>query len=801
MLALLLAVRAVGPPAPAVPPRAAPSRDTVADSTYSTPALRALVLRAAARNAVVPRGLDAYHVTIESELAILIRQPDGTEGATQIEQVESVARWHRPGAFTQRVVGYRSRFAGLNLSALNLIKQAWAVPILYGNRLGLFLGRDTTHAARRALARDTAIRVYHPFAPDREAIYRFSGGDTALTIHVPDRTIPVVIVHVQPRTHLSRRTVVFRGDIYLDVQRAEIVRMRGAFETVGGTVALGARLQELAVQGVAFIDLTNREVAGRYWLPATQRIEGEAGSSFTGETRSVFRVISHFGDYALNDSTELIGPGLDTAGAPTAPTTPTTPTAPTAPLATPVPRLPSVAGADSTARDTTLPTDTLRSLPHTLTFAPSDSVSGFSTWRAPIGDATTAVRVDDFVDVSPDRWRPGGPPIVEPGTERISDFLHVDRIEGLFTGLGAVLRLRDAAPGVTAQAHLGWAWREGTARGGLLVERQRGTWTLAVRAARALDNTNDFRTTFSSGPFLESLITQDDYDYVDRRSATASVLHQWLARDGGPPVVVARAEAGVADDRGDRTRVAHGFVLRRLFMGDSLFRPNRNVLPGTYARGALTLDFHPGIDAGFVRQGVGARLRTEVGGGAIAWQRTELRLVANRTWGRFTAVGRADAGIVTGTVIPPQQMFEIGSTEGLLAYNYKQFGGDRAIVWRGEGLYALPFWDSPLRIAGLILPSPSPALAAGFQSGWADASTAAGRRALVALGSRVDPATNIVLRDSTGTPIPASRPTTRVRTSLNLILRFFGGAAGVGVARALDQGARWQAIFRLGAAL
>jgi hypothetical protein len=665
--------------------------------------------------------------------------------------------------------------AGFDISALTVLKRAWAVPVLYGNRLGLFLGGDTTRRARRAAARDTAIRVVHPFGRDRELIYRYSGGDTAVTIRVNGETIPVARIRVAPRAHLAHRVVVFEGDIDIDLRFAEIVRMRGAFEAVGGHAKLGARLEAVAIEGVAFIDLTNREAGNRYWLPSAQRIEVEVGSPVAGENRTLFRIVSHFGAYTLNDTTANARDS----------------------------RPPLAAGAvipDSTVRDSGQTGDRMRVLPHTLTFAPADSVSGYVAWQTPLGAATTSVRADDFAAFMPDRWRSTGPPRLDFGTQQFADFLHFDRVEGLFTGAGGTLRFRDAAPGLVLRANAGWAWTERTARAGSTLEWRQGPWQLGATASRTLDNTNDFRTIFTSGPLLEALIVQDDYDYVDRRRATAYAVHRWLGPGNGPGVVV-RIEGGPGEDAGDRARITRGIFPPRVLMADSLFRPNRNVLAGRYLRGAFTIDINPGVDAGFVQQGVGVRLHYEVAGGGIGWQRAEARVSADRAFGPFTFLGRADGGVVAGSVIPPQQLFEIGTTEGLLAYDYKQFGGDRAAVVQGEVLYALPFWNAPLRLGGIVLPSPAPALAAGVQTGWADASAASARRALIALGSRADPATNAVLRDPAGTPIPASSPTNGVRTSADLILRFFGGAAGAGIARSFDPGARVQFVVRLGAAL
>jgi hypothetical protein len=750
--------------------------------TYASPALQTLVERASRRNTVVPAGLVSYQVIAESELSLVVRRPDGTEGATQVEETESRAQWARTGAFAQHLIGYRSQLSGPNISALAFIKQAWIVPVLYGNRLGLFLGRDTTRTARRAIARDTAVRVVHPFALDRDSVYRFAGGDTALKLSVLGRTIPVAVVHVTPRPGLFGRTVVFRGDVYVDMNDAAIVRLRGAFETVGGHRHLAATLQGVAYRTAAFVDLTNRQVAGRYWLPDVQRIEAEVSSPFLGDTRSIFRIVTHFRPYTLNDTT--VTAALVAAGQP-------------------VPRSPQAGarpGSDSIPGDTALVTDTLRVLPHLLSIAPSDSLLGFSEWQQPIGLATRAVRDSDFNDVAPDPWRTTGPPRVEFGAQRLGEFVHFDRVEGLFTGAGASIRFRDAAPGVTLRGNAGWAWTEGTARGGASLEWQRSPWLVGVQASRYLDITNDFTTVFTSGPFLEALFLQDNYDYVDRRSATVYALREWLAPASGSRFVV-RLEAGPGSDAGVRALLTHGIFPPSVFMSDSLFRPNRNVLPGSYFQSAVTVAFNPGIDAGFVGDGIGVRLRAQAAVGQLAWDRVEARVSARQTVGPFTLLGRVDAGVVEGSVIPPQQMFEIGSVEGLLAYDYKQFAGNEAATWQGEGQFALPFWHAPVRVGGFIFPSPSPALALGLLSGWTDVTTLAARRALVALGDRVDPKTDAVIVNPFGMTIPVSLPTVGIPTSLSLLVRFFGGAAGVGITRSLAPGAHFQPVFRLGAAL
>ena len=160
--------------------------------------------------------------------------------------------------------------------------------------------------------------------------------------------------------------------------------------------------------------------------------------------------------------------------------------------------------------------------------------------------------------------------------------------------------------------------------------------------------------------------------------------------------------------------------------------------------------------------------------------------------GRVSLAARADAGQVFGRVIPPQQLFELGSSEALPGYGYKEFGGNRAALLRGLAMYRLNRLTASLRLSTRFwLPSPSPALAIGVQAGWTDVSNSAGRVAMDGLGGA---------RDSTLLALwrPVSRPSDGVRATVTGGVRFFGGAVGLLLARPLDQGGKWRVTLALG---
>ncbi len=759
-LTLLLQVATPSASAPAT----APAGDTLRGN-YATAALARFIDRAAERNRYAPRDLRGYRAAVTSEIGVLTRREDGTEAVASVEQMASTARWTRPGTLDQRVIGYRAQSIGPGLSALSFVERPWIVPTLYGNRIALFFGQDTSElgVARRERARrqraasnEEPVLAVHPLAEDRDRVYRFTGGDTVATIRVQGRVLPIVRVRVEPQRDLTGRVFVFRGEIDVDAARHQIVRMRGQFLVVNEEVSILGRIRRAIAEPLAFVELENQELEERYWLPASQRVELQVATPTAGDGRAVIRVTSRFRDYALDiDRTLAVSePGAaDSLAAPDA------------------------AAVAAALADTLIPPRV------SLRLAPRDTLDAYRDWELPIGAATAAVSSDDFDDVAPDRLRPTGAPRWDVAVERASDLIRFNRIEGLFTGAGVTYRLRDRFPGLTLAANGGWAWSERTPRGRIQATLERGPWTHVALAGRRLDLTNDFRVAFDSGSSVAALFfTSDDYDYVDRRLATV----QTRRRFGLGRRWEARLLGGLVADRAARAALDYG-----IFRGDSAFRPNRGVDEGDYGQVVAELLLNPNAAAEFLRPGLGAVLRWEVGRGGLDYSRTDVRVTARRYAGDWTFAARGDAGAVFGATLPAQQLFELGGSARLSGYDYKEFVGDRAAIVAGEAMWTSPFLRAPIVVSlpfvrRLVLPGASPALSVGAQSGWTSLTSAGGRAAALRLGTRVDP--------MLGTVVPVSRETDGVRTTVEARLRFFGGAIGVGVARAVDRGAPWRFV-------
>ncbi|MEJ7758079.1 MAG: hypothetical protein WKF55_00670 [Gemmatimonadaceae bacterium] len=712
---------------------AALSQDTVAPQpAVDSAGLVTLLSEAARVNAQIPERLRAYRAGIETEMSLALLDSGGRERTVQIEQIASDVRWRAPGRYDQRVTGYRSQAVGPAFSLMSIFG-GWTTPTLYGNRLQL--GVIPATASSNLPRTNSAGLAIHPLATSRDTYYAFSGGDTAVVLFSQGRRIPVVNVRVEPRINAPGDAILFYGDMQLDADRKQIVRMRGRMVEVRNgrqTIASGSRIP--GVSGASFVELVNVEVDGQYWLPAYQRTELQARIGLFGDFRSIIRIVSRFNTYRTNDSSW-------------------------------------------TARSSAPP-----GVRHHLTFAPSDSLSRFDDWAKPLGASSEDVYYADFDDLAPAAWSTNGRSTVQFRPQSLGEVFRFNRVEGLFTGIAAKRDFRDSAPGLSVRGSIGYAWAEGVPRGMFGIEQRRGRTTAGMRVERSLNNTNDFVLPLSWGATIPALLgSRDDFDYLDRRSATAFVSRALgLERRS-----VVRFEIGPGSDNSVQQNASQG-----LYVGDGGFLPNRGIVPGSFVRSATTLELNPQVSGLFVDRGIGARVHYERGDGDLRWQRLELRIAARRELGPFELFARGDAGTLLGTPIP-QSMFEIGSSEGLGAYGYKEFAGDRAAIGRATVGYNLPVLRAPVRLpANLIVPGIAPGVAAGIRAGWTDISGPAAQTALLRLGSRLDTASGVV--------VPISRPTDGIRATAELLLTFFSGSVSVGVTRPIDQSGPWKFTGRIG---
>lgn len=675
-IAIILA--AVSAPAQEVPPTETTGRATPPDTTYESPVLETLIADAARINALVPERLTAYRARVESEMALALTDSAGRERTTQIEQIGGEVRWRTPHRYDQRVVGYRSQSIGPTFSLMSMFG-GWTTPTLYGNRLQLGVTPPRAGSSRlRAAERGLTI---HPLAPVRAAYYTFAGADTVVVLFSRGRRIHVVSVRVTPRPDAPGDAILFTGNMELDADRKQIVRMRGrTVEVRGGRPVLASASGFPGTTGASFIELVNAEVDGEFWLPAYQRTEFHIRFALLGGLRAIVRIVSRFDNYRINDS--------------------------------------SWAGFAP-------PGDG-----HHLTFASSDSLSRFNDWRFPLGHASSDVEYADFGDVTPEAWTAGGTSTVRFRPETVGDVFRFNRIEGVYTGVALRRDFREGDSALIVRGSLGWAWAERAARGSLTAEQRRGIWSGGIRLHRSLSHTNDFQFPLSWGATLSALFgSTDNYDYLDRRGASLFVTrYLGLQRRS-----FARLEAGPAEDRAVQQNVSKG-----LFVEGDGFRPNRGIRTGRYVRTVASLELNPHVSGIYVDRGAGARVHYERADGDLRWQRLEVRTAVRRELGPFELYARGDAGTLLGDAVP-QALFEIGSGEGLSTYGYKEFAGDRAAMMRAVLGYTFPVLRGPVRVAGsLFVPGLAPGVAAGIHTAWTDVSSPAAGRAVLELGANID---------------------------------------------------------------
>ncbi len=192
---------------------------------YSSASLQQFIADAALVNSQIPDRLRAYRARIETEMSLALLDSGRLERTGQIEQIASDVRFRSPDRYDQRVIGYRNQSVGPMFSLMSIFG-GWTTPTLYGNRLQL--GVTSATASNRAISSSGASLAIHPLATNRDIYYTYEGGDTAVTLFsTSGRRIPLSRIRVTPRPNAPGDAILFYGDMYLDADRKQIVRMRG----------------------------------------------------------------------------------------------------------------------------------------------------------------------------------------------------------------------------------------------------------------------------------------------------------------------------------------------------------------------------------------------------------------------------------------------------------------------------------------------------------------------------------------------------------------------------------------------
>jgi hypothetical protein len=454
------------------------------DSTYATAALRELVERAAERNAAPPASLAAYRARVESEVSLTIGDPEKREAVVQIEQFASDLSWRRDGGLAQEVIGYRAQMAGLNISALTYLRVPFVVPTLFADRLDFIRFQGPSRNSKGVFRK---TRTLHPLEEKRALVYRYSGGDTT-TIQLAERELRIVRVHVEPVHEPERPTLVFSGDIDIDAERYQIVRMEGRLLPSPSPL----RILDPFFTGALYVRLENGEYDEQYWLPREQRFEIQS-SIHAGERRAVLRGVSRFVALVPNDTLAQA----------------------------------RVADPDS------FPYGRM------IRGAASD-ISRYQEWQHPLGSISDGLSAYDFDSYAPSVIRPSRGSYLGFSVRDASNVLRINPIEGVFTGAGVIYHLDGNN---TLRAHAGYAWSEQTVRGGTEFTHRIGRWELRARANRVLAFSDDFTSALNRTPGVVPVLASGNHRFIDRKVAGLGVRL--------PPLknLVLRVDAGFSSDR------------------------------------------------------------------------------------------------------------------------------------------------------------------------------------------------------------------------------------------------------------
>jgi len=491
---------------------------------------------------------------------------------------------------------------------------------------------------------DEVRDVPHPVSMEGVGLYEFALVDS-LEIRSPSRVIRVYEVRFRPLDFRAPRIV---GSVFLDVDTAELVRMTFNFTRAAYR---DEQLEDITVA------VENGLMGGRWWLPIRQEIEIRRRATWLDfPARGIIRGRWEIDGYRFNQG---LDPGLF--------------------------RGPEIVVAPPAVRDTfpwPEPIDAaIRDVGRPATMQDFDAVRA-EVQAVAMGHVLTGLRQKQIA---------GG---------AVSDFVHVNRVEGLFVGVGGVLRSGDQARELRLRA--GTATSTTLVTGAVAFSLRLGATTWRLQATRDVRDLGDLAV-------------------ISR--AVNSITAQEGGADYGDYYLAAGAGAGITHALGGRStlRLDAGWV-----QVDSLLT-TAEWARGTYSRP------NPGVDEGgwttaravwqrrtpsFASpRDLSGRLELEGGAGPTDYLRAfgELRWQGPVTSGASVLV-RAAAGAGTDQ-LPRHRAFVLGGRGTLLGGPFRELGGTRMAWLSAEWQQRVGIPE--LRLGSFAGTGPTATLAPNVAVGWA----------------------------------------------------------------------------------
>ena len=491
---------------------------------------------------------------------------------------------------------------------------------------------------------DEVLDVPHPLSPAGTLLYDFALADT-VTLAMPAGAVQVIGLKVRPKDFAQPRIV---GTLYVDARSADLVRLTFNFTP---KAYRDPRLEDVSIV------LDNALWSARFWLPYRQEIEIRRRGTFLElPARGIIRGRWEIGDYQFN---------LDLAAS-------------------------WFAGEE-------------------ITPVPKAERDSFP-WREPLGaaiqDVAEPVRQGDLEAVRAQVERIAGGRALSGLKSRVlaargaSDLLHVNRVEGVTPGAGAVWR--DARQRLEGRVRASYGFADHRAMGGLTLTRAVGRGALEVELHRDVRDVGDWPVV---SPIVNSLAAQEfGADYGD----------YYLAQGGGVTLrhaIGVRGEwsAGVVRERPTSLPV-------RMAPATGTFRPNPAL--GGPALDLLQVRLRRKSEGFAVRRDVHAELVFEAGApdGGTTFARLAGEGHLLLPLGGTHVLLRVQGGTSTAA-LPAHRSFTLGGRGTLLGDSFREWGGRRTALVHAEWRLSVPF----VRIgAGPYVRTPGRITVAPFAAaGWA----------------------------------------------------------------------------------